>query len=364
MKQETSKPKYSNNSKQVKENLKMLYKKIAIIVLIAIFLAGCYSCKNSSKNTGTIPLTKEIQETYKYEAEYGLKITKSENARIGQLVYWLAYPVSDEYQDIDSIKVNGSDYEIRSNVDSKYIVFYLNKDSFKNNITEIRLDITFKSYVFKYNYPKNFSSIKINKYDKTTDLYKEYTKGEQYINLNNNLLKDKSDEFYKESQNILEYAYKCYNWVASTFTYKNPLTGLYSVDEFIKNGGGDCGNFSSVFVTMMRIKGIPARHVIVRNTNNQLSSSFHMFAEICLEGYGWFPIDVTRHNLSNNDYFGKFYDGMLILHRGINFPLKSRISEMQINNATHLQLYYWQAYNTDTEKIKNDIIWETKSLGN
>ncbi len=119
---------------------------------------------------------------------------------------------------------------------------------------------------------------------------------------------------------LIDYARKCYEWTATNMTYGNKNTGLHTVEELMKTKLGDCGNFCSVFISLLRAKGIPARHIVMISPQE---SGYHVRAEFYIPAYGWIPADPTfKHDDPVGDYFGKFSGRYIIMSLGINPTVK------------------------------------------
>ena len=127
-----------------------------------------------------------------------------------------------------------------------------------------------------------------------------------------------SGKIRRKSSKTLNYIRNCYKFVTEHFKYLNPNTGFHSLDKIISDGGGDCGNLSSVFISLLRCAGIPARHVVGR----RIDGSYHVWSEFYLEKYGWFPADVTA-DLGRKQFkcFGNWNDPCVVMHRGLGFEL-------------------------------------------
>jgi len=100
-----------------------------------------------------------------------------------------------------------------------------------------------------------------------------------------------------------------YDWVRDKITYKNgPLKGALAA---LKDGDGDCEELTSLFIAILRAKGIPARTVWVPG---------HCYPEFYLEdkeGKGhWFPCQVAGARA-----FGGIPEDRPILQKGDNFRL-------------------------------------------
>jgi transglutaminase/protease-like cytokinesis protein 3 len=97
---------------------------------------------------------------------------------------------------------------------------------------------------------------------------------------------------------------------------------------------GDCGEYSSLFVTMCRIAGIPARNetgfVLFPETKNVIE---HGWASIYLETHGWMTIDTQWAQIEKNEgrdplmYFFKQPDYRIIFTHGFNVLLTPSIPE-------------------------------------
>lgn len=221
----------------------------------------------------------------KYRYTEKTKFQKVKSGPALQFIY-LSVPPSDDYQDISNIDTHGGQIFDNPQSPEKYIRYavsdYLRPDS--NDWGEVVLefdyvpkDTEFTKQVVKEIFP----------YDTSTDLYKRYTsKYYQYIDTDNPALKKAADKLWSQSKNAYDYAQKCFNYVVDTFRFSQfgPGAGWHTISELIETNGGDCGNLSSLFITLLRCKGIPARHVLVRG---------HVWAEFYLEKYGWIPADPT-----------------------------------------------------------------------
>ncbi len=113
------------------------------------------------------------------------------------------------------------------------------------------------------------------------------------------------------------------------FDYLDPISGFHPLETILVKGGGDCGNLFTVFITLLRMKGIPARHIVGFRPDNSL----HVWSDFYLENYGWIPVDVTyKQSDPTGDYFGDilFKNNGFILHRGIGNLVFGRSGPVRI----------------------------------
>lgn len=169
-----------------------------------------------------------------------------------------------------------------------------------------------------------------------------------FINIKQKRLLGISDLIWENSSDALDYVKNCYQYVAKTFKYGLPLTGFKSLEFTLKNKMGDCGNLNSVFITLLRMKGIPARHLMGFRPDRSL----HVWADFYLANYGWIPVDITyQKDYPDGNYFGyiKFEDNGFIVQRGIGHEISALDKPVRI---TGLQTFMYQVSYSNQEKAK------------
>lgn len=186
-------------------------------------------------------------------------------------------------------------------------------------------------------------------YDHCDPNYEKYT-GSNYpfINVEQKQLFIISQLIWANSSSILDYAEKCYLYVAKTFQYGLPLSGFKSLEFTLKNRVGDCGNLSSVFITLLRMRDIPARHLM----GFRPDGSLHVWADFYMANYGWIPVDITyKQDFPKGNYFGniEFENSGFIVQRGIGHKISALESPMRIPG---LQTYTYQVSYTKEQKAK------------
>lgn len=233
----------------------------------------------------------QAQENQKYRYTDKHRFKKANPSGPDLEFIFLPLPATNDYQVISNINTHGGEIFI-SNPGSveKYVRYTVSKEMQPalDGWYEVMLEFDYEPKQTEYS---NAIIGKIYPYDTTTYLYKRYTSNYyEFIDTDNLTMKKASDKLWANSSNEYDYAKKCFDYVHATFEFKNMGTGWLSISQLISNGGGDCGNLSSLFITLLRCKKVPARHVTLPG---------HAWAEFYLEGYGWIPVDPTF------GYFGK-----------------------------------------------------------
>lgn len=103
--------------------------------------------------------------------------------------------------------------------------------------------------------------------------------------------------------------------VLSTYAYSLTVPAMEAgedfVTHFLEQGRGYCMHFATAGALLLRMQGIPARYVsgyvcqpegtgpaTVRDSNA------HAWVEIYLDGYGWYPVEMTPAYRAENDIHG------------------------------------------------------------
>jgi transglutaminase-like putative cysteine protease len=109
----------------------------------------------------------------------------------------------------------------------------------------------------------------------------------------------------------LEKARKIYDYVVSTMHYDKSGEGWGRGDAIwaCDSKRGNCTDFHSVFIGMMRSSGIPARFEIgfplpEGKTEGEIPG-YHCWSEFYIDGIGWIPVDASEasKNPAKKDYF-------------------------------------------------------------
>ena len=98
-----------------------------------------------------------------------------------------------------------------------------------------------------------------------------------------------------------------------THTYRFELMSDRSASAVCKAGWSDCGGLATVYVSILRANGIPARCLSGRNLK---PDGTHVRLDFYAEGVGWVPGDpsqaIARHSADAG--FGREPTDMVIMH--------------------------------------------------
>jgi len=262
---------------------------------------------------------------------YTSEVTVTGN--MSRLMIWMPVPITNEYQTISDVSTSfGFVYE--ANNDNKIYIYdnsFLSGSSFSANVT-CKYETRPVHIDFNGGGNKNLVT--------STDPYAYLGSEGTLIDLSNPSIIHWGDSLWAVADgDSLQYAKLCYEFVAKTFTYV--IGGWRSLEQILLDGGGECGDFSTIFVNLVRYKGIPARHLIGQWYDHVQYGYYHVMADFYLDAYGWIPVDAQGKNANPWwDYFGQYYGDLVITTLGLtSYSYAGRNIK-----STPLQNYWWWYY--------------------
>lgn len=252
-----------------------------------------------------------------------------------RLVTFIPAPVTNEYQEISALKANSGKF-----IDAGTNKILLYDGSFEGETLDV-----FESFKYKSKKVTIDFSNKSNRNISTNINPNEYLKSDgKFIDLDNAFIKEISAELWTMSTDSLEYAKNCYEFIAFRYNY---IHGSWrTLAEILEAGGGECGDFTTLFVNLMRIKGIPARHNICISQDG----AYHVWPDFYLNDYGWIPLDPTyKHSDPYGDYFGRYDGNLIIVSQGLTSFAGSGVG---IKNSPLQVCCYWFWYQNGSGNIE------------
>jgi hypothetical protein len=276
--------------------------------------------------------TRRLSHTFRFNYDTGDNITK--------LIVMLPYAETDQYQTIRESEYG--DATLATSPDGVKYLYYAGKSNFPPSGSNIiQHDFTVDFQVLQ----TDFSNIIHHDipYDTDKEWYKRYTgksteaDGSQMVDPTHSWVVNNANALWAESgEDVVEYARRCYEFVANTFTY-----GIYdgdnSVNAIIGRMSGDCGNQHAIWLSLMRAKGVPARPLVMYSPDDFT----HVRAEFCVAGYGWIPVDVTYHQ-GGGDYFGRFTDdNLVVMNHEFAFKATAGTDKFNIGLLQVVAWWFW-----------------------
>ncbi|MBD3198178.1 MAG: hypothetical protein GF317_24220 [Candidatus Lokiarchaeota archaeon] len=347
--------------KNKKDNLVLL----SIVFLISItysfspFFSSYYS--NQGLRTSSMPSNYQVNNFVKYQVEINLtlqqtssgsdnfhfKLSRLDN-RSPNSTNWGDCPPFQESELLYSKITNSNDAP------------FLQVDKFNNSYDLFNATLTNGESVSlsqKYNITLNdisFPNINptdIKPYDDSNKIFDLYcNNSEKYYNRTDPDLIYASNNLtgITPSDNPVEKAEKICNWVSQYLNYDGTLPSEEKGASWAYNNKkGDCSEFSSLMITLLRIQNIPARKItgyVISNSGNFIpvpgqSWTFstspgsgeteflgHAWVEYYVEGIGWLACDPTWQQVYP-EYFNRIDAQRFNLNAGAWFSIPNFLND-------------------------------------
>ena len=273
-------------------------------------------------------------------------------------------PQSNDYQDIYELECEPSDYWDRKSISenqNEYLQFLMQDEPLAAMPKNFSVSYSFihkpKSIDIDFTPLKNpdGSWKDLPEYDETTEDYENNTEESgEYVDPYNETIQAISKKLIDEcGGNKMAYAYRCYTYVAANYRYLNPLTGMHPLKQLLAWGGGDCGNLSSIYISLLRAQEIPARHVVALGANE----TYHVWSEFYVQDFGWIPVDVTfKNSAPDGDFFGKCNPvNLVVMQKGVAMDYYPDIIG-KANLPLMQTVHYWYSYKDySTMSVKQTV---------
>ncbi len=210
---------------------------------------------------------------------------------------WIPYVMSDENQDITDVRLSG-DFASSG-------VYREGKSG--NTLLYAEWSGSAKTGTLEYAFKADRREVRINEIvevERTIPSH-EYSRFLGATSLGSTVgpAKEYADRITKGKKTNTAKARAVYDWIVENM-YPDPDVkgcGIGEVEILLKKLGGKCADIHSVFVTLCRAAGVPAREVfgirIPKDSKGEMTKAQHCWAEFHEPGTGWIvadPADVRK----------------------------------------------------------------------
>lgn len=282
--------------------------------------------------------TNPYQAPVTYRAIEKVDIPRQLLPNNGTIQIWIPLPINTACQTVTIESIDPQTYVKQPpSIDQEIGLLYLSVplEQLQGNLT-VEIKFSFTHYEQRF----TINPVNVGTYDKTSNLYKQYTKSYDNTEITPQI-QALAKQIADEEINPYLIARKIYNYIVENVTYAFmphqilwPRTSVTEASYVDEHRRADCGAQSLYFVSMCRSLGIPAR----TTGGWQLFSgdlSSHFWAEFYLPNYGWVPVDTSAAQLAYYpknpsaqqrqeyiDYFFANQDSMrCVVQRDIDVPL-------------------------------------------
>jgi len=242
---------------------------------------------------------------------------------------WIVQPLNSITQKVESFSISPKPQKYYKDTQGNKILYFEFKDQKNFNI---KMDIKVTLWKNKIDLTKE----KFLLPPTSSKLFQQYTKNEKFLEQTTSI-KDLTRKIIDKDDFILNNIQSVFNFIIKNFKYSYPIKQRGAKHLDLKRLKGDCGEYSSLFVTMCRILKIPARNstgFVIFPKRKKIVE--HGWASVYLKPFGWLDFDPQYASLEKDvkKYFAQRSDYRIIFTNGFNIPLKPVIPK-------NFQTNYW-----------------------
>jgi transglutaminase-like putative cysteine protease len=233
----------------------------------------------------------------------------------GAVRIWLPLPQDDGYQNVHSL-----------HIDSPVKYAQLEDREYKNRIALFKptpqqaaagFDVTVRFVATRreHKVALNEVALKSSSALPGDPMLQRYLEPDQLVPLNGTIA-ELAKEHTSPDMTPLQKGRSIYEYVVATMRYDKSGEGWGHGDAVwaCTSKRGNCTDFHSLFIGMMRASGVPARFEIgfplPEGKSEGDIAGYHCWAEFYVSGIGWIPVDASEawKNPAKHDYFFGAHD--------------------------------------------------------
>ena len=286
-----------------------------------------------------------------FEFTYQVRVPATVGSK-GEERLWIPLPQTDEHQSIRRLAIESRvAHEVGKEPEygNSYAVFHPRPEQ-----AAAGYDIALRFEVTRREYARDLKATN-TKTPKTTEAaMRRYLEPDKMVPLNATIAELARAQTVGATEPTAK-ARRIYDYVASTMRYDKSGEGWGRGDAMwaCDSKRGNCTDFHSVLIGMMRSSGIPARFEIgfplPENKNEGDIPGYHCWAEFYVEGIGWVPVDASEasKNPAKRDYFFGAVDADRVM---FTYGRDIRLSNQQKGEPLNYFIYPYMEANGQTVK--------------
>ncbi len=275
---------------------------------------------------------------------------------------WIPYLSENAYQVIDEANITPENFS-RITYDKKYNnkIIYCAFQSPKNSSLEVKANYKVKRYEYANNpAPASFSK------SHTPDSPRNYLSADKWVTLSPRV-RALAKEITKGKKTTIDKDRAIYKYVFNNVSYDKAIPGWGNGDteRVCVVRAGNCTDFHSLFISLVRASGIPAKFVmgipLPHDKKEGEIPGYHCWAEFYDKKTGWIPVDISeawKDKSKYNYYFGALTEDRLEFTHGRDIILEPA------QNTEPLNYFFYPYVEVDGKiftNVKTSFIFKDKS---
>ncbi|MBN2599415.1 MAG: transglutaminase domain-containing protein [Candidatus Thermoplasmatota archaeon] len=131
-------------------------------------------------------------------------------------------------------------------------------------------------------------------------LQRKYKQNYAYWPLHSTAMNTVADERWFSTDELSTWTQEVSRYIMATIQHPEKQEKRLGADEAILSKSGDCDEFTDLFVTLARMRGVPCRRLTGYYATQGKDPEPHAWGELLSPTKGWIPIDIALHNLGHH----------------------------------------------------------------
>jgi len=132
-------------------------------------------------------------------------------------------------------------------------------------------------------------------------LQRKYKQSFSYWPIYSQSLQHISQEHWFAADDMLTWVKEASAYITMKIKYPEKQDKRLGADQALRTRSGDCDEFTDLFITLARMRGIPCRRLtgyFIHQNNNEAEP--HAWADLLSPMRGWIPVDIALRNIGNH----------------------------------------------------------------
>ncbi|MDP3804163.1 MAG: transglutaminase domain-containing protein [Candidatus Omnitrophota bacterium] len=298
------------------------------IYLIIISIIICQAASLSAFDTSA------AERSFLVEEKIRLKNLPDD---MDKLRIWIPYPVSDSSQRIDDFKLSSAfDASIIEGDEYGNKVIYLKPKQKITGLSASELTFSFKVDRMEYGTPFDPAA--------SEEEALRFLKPDRLVPVTGEI-KRLAEEITRGKEGDLEKVRAIYDYIIDELTYSKDDPKVCGIGDSLltlEHKKGNCTDYHSLFISLVRSLGIPAKFEIGFKIPEDKSQGriggYHCWAKFYLKDKGWIPVDISeadKHPERRDYFFGRIDENKVHMTSGRDINLK------YANDSQPLNFFVW-----------------------
>ncbi len=220
--------------------------------------------------------------------------------------------------------------QIKSKGQNTYFVFHHKVGN--KGIISIERIIDIHPIPSQHGITKNWGKIS----DIPTKLQQKYQQKSSYWPLHSETIQHIAEQPWFQTDDLSQWVQSANRFIKEKIKYAENQDARLGAEQAFLTRTGDCDEFTDLFITFARMRGIPSRRLtgyFIKITP-QINPEPHAWSEIYSSTLGWLPIDIPLRNLG-----GHYLNYIILKIEEFNPALPDYYVHATQSNKVH---YHWE----------------------